>query len=47
MLSGLIDEDVQCVAHGFFSYEQTANEFKTLYIEKQKFAVNYPDYDSL
>jgi hypothetical protein len=30
-----------------FSYEQTAEELKQLYIEKQKFAVNYPDYESL
>lgn len=30
-----------------FSYEQTAEELKMAYIEKKKFASNYPEYDSL
>lgn len=30
-----------------FSYEEAESELKKLYIEKQKFTKNYPDYDSL
>lgn len=29
------------------SFEDTAEELKSLYIEKQKFTSNYPDYNEL
>ncbi len=29
------------------SYESAESELKQLYIEKQKFTVNYPEYESL
>jgi hypothetical protein len=30
-----------------FSYEQTAEELRVLYLEKKKFAENFPDYELL
>lgn len=30
-----------------FTYEQTAEELKALYLEKKKFAENFPNYESL
>ena len=30
-----------------FTYEQTAEELKVLYLEKKKFAENFPHYESL
>ncbi|HCS65399.1 MAG TPA: hypothetical protein DIW64_15800 [Cellvibrio sp.] len=44
--AGDLDDEAD-VQELLFSYEETADELKALYIEKQKFAVNYPDYDSL
>ena len=44
--AGNLDDDAD-VQDLLFSYEQTADELKALYMEKQKFATNYPDYDSL
>jgi hypothetical protein len=35
------------VQYLLLSYEDAESELKKLYIEKQKFTINYPDYDSL